>query len=293
MPARSLVALALLTATLLLAGTSGAAETEYEWRRVVTTAGEVYDGVLLERERDFILLGLEDGRVIEFLAAQLLRMEVIPAKPEDRPPPPVVEYEPDEGARIPSHLQGLSRSELTHRYAMADEAHVAAVAPTIPMLTIGMTIMFGSLPFLYDGSPAYPAYFAGSGLLIGSFGAAAGGAMRALDAEGWSEANDPMKFGFVFGLSGAAMMIIGLPLFQVTYGSGPDFFITGSGMGMAIAGASVVMAEAKYARDRLKRARRRVIRRRASALPGPRLRLVGFGAAPTREGGSVSLSFVF
>jgi|GEM_PF-3084989 len=289
MAARSLALLVLLASLLLPAAASAA---DYEWRRVITQTGEVYDGVLLEREKEYVLIGLEDGTVVEFLAGQILRIEVIPADPEQRPPPPLIEYEEEvRRPRVPSHLQGYSRNELAQRYAAADEAHITAVGPTIPMLTVGMTFMIASTPFLFEGSPSLITYLTGLGLVVGSFGSAAAGSLAAIRAEGFHEPNSAMQFGMAFGLVGVGMMATGLPIFQLSYGSGPDFFLAGSGMGMAIAGSAVVMAEAKYARDRLRKARRRIKRAASPVRPVPRL--VGLSVAPGKDGAAFSAAFVF
>lgn len=305
---RSPLVVLLLALGLFLAMPAHAAEGE---RRVTTTSGEVYEGVIVERSSNHIVLRLDTGRLVELLQGQIDVIEVLSTGGS--------EAAPDRGGwsdeperryrRGPSdateedqpgvQLDGLDRPMLKARLMQADGGYALSVAPSIPSMITGMVLMISSPGT--SGNFLWPGQFVGGMLLASaSVVTAAAGADLTGRAAGLPHVSDRFGVGLGMAIAGVSMFTLSLGF---TYGSVTGFlpytgaeayatpWLAGSGMGLLIAGNVILMADALASKEAISKR----IRYRAEA-PAKRIkpRFAGAGFGPNPEGGmsgSVSLTF--
>jgi hypothetical protein len=271
MKIRSLAFLLVLS-TLLLALPAIAGEGT---RKVTTTDGETHEGVILERGEAHIVLKLTDGRIIELQRSLIEVIEVLGGTGDrhesNRPESYDSDYEryddrrdprrgpSDENERVQpgAHLDGLDRVALKARLDQATGAHAFSIAPSIPSLAGGVILMVSSP--LTTGSYLWPGQFIlGLSLASGSIVTAAAGAHLASVAVGMRDVSERFRVGLIMAITGASLFIVPLGL---TYGATTGFlpqtgaegyytpWLTGSGLGLMIAGTVTLMSDADASRE--------------------------------------------
>ncbi len=274
MSTRSLTLLLILCSLLLsLPALAGDAP-----RRVTTAAGQVLEGIVVERSSAHLVLQLEDGRMIELLRDQIETIEVLPDRGRvgnddddddedwaDERPSRSRYYRPlndaTEYGQPGVHLDGLDRDLLKERLGDATVGHALSIAPMVPSMAGGAVLMVSSP--LISGYYLWPGQFvAGMVLAGGSVVSAAGGAHMAAVAAGLTEPSERFKGGLVMSIAGASMFVVPLGL---TYGSTTGFLPTtgiegtvapiliGSGLGTLIAGNVILAADADFSREAIER----------------------------------------
>jgi hypothetical protein len=270
MRTRSVAALLLLAVLLLsLPALAGDAP-----RRVTTVAGEVVEGLVVERSSDHIVLQLSDGRLIELLQAQIATIEVLAGLGEVGPSPGDEVWDEDplpaprRGRFVPAlsdetesgqpgvHLDGLDRVQLQDRLKLAQAANAWSVAAWAPSLSGGFHLMASSPGTA--GTYYWPVQFVvGMALVSGSVVTSAAGAHQASLAAGMTEVSPRFRAGLVVGATGAGLASIPLGL---AYGVYTGFlpspwgysggveqvalaFVVGSGLGLLIAGDVILAAD--------------------------------------------------
>jgi hypothetical protein len=259
---RRVLILILLASNLSLASTAVADETT---RRVTTEAGAVHEGVIVRRGDGYILLKLADGRVIELERSEVELIEVIGAIEEDTAPLDERTQRSSGPSDATERIQpGVRLDELTvSELRMEDkeiEGHIAlAIAPTVPLFSVGTILMFGTSLFSgpYSSSPAATGLFVmGATFTLVSVMTAAEGARLASLTVRMRSVSDRFVVGLTMAALGAGLLIVPMAAAALTassaaYGSSLSTFNTfarpwflGSGLGLIIAGTATLGSDA-------------------------------------------------
>lgn len=310
-----LVAALSLLCALLLSASASAGDAP---RRVTTVAGEVLQGVVLERSSAHLVLRLQDGKVIELLRDQIQTIEVLAdqgavgqpqdwaAQPETRRPRrdgPTDENEEDQPG---VQLDGLDRIALKARLRSVEGGHALAVAPTVPSMAGGVVLMVFS-PLLsggpyggYNSGQWVGTFVLGLSFASGSVFTAGAGAHMASVAAGMVEPSERFRMGLSMAIAGAGLFIVPLGL---AYGSATGFlqatgaepfatpWLVGSGLGLLIAGNSILASDALESRNAVAR---RIGWWEMTQHRRVRPQFAGAAIGPTPDGGiagSVSIRF--
>ncbi len=296
--------LILILALLTLASTAFAGAAV---RKIVLKDGSVVQGEVVERGEHHMVVRTAEGSQIEVFLEQVERIEVIgevvPAPRDDYEGPrgESDEYdipragdwddEEEVEEEVLAMLQSLDRRQLKLLDDRLEEAHALAVAPTIPTMIGGM-VMMAFAPVFGDTAAHGILFTMGTSLVGGSVTSAAVGAGIANDMLGRLEPTPAYRVGLSMAIAGSATysLTLGMTHAQMlgVIPSDGTFYYTalpvliGSGIGLLIAGNTILMADAKMSSkvvsDRLRY-------RRRSAREPMRPSLAGAWVMPSHEGG--------
>ncbi len=306
----------LIAAVLLLLSLSTAQAGELQ-RRITLQNGDVHTGIIVERGVGYVVIQREDGTAIELALDAIDQIEVLAtsAQPSEQWAP-----RPQSDAPDWADLRSVERpryntdwadefdddenmESLRTRYDQAQGAYAVSLAPTIPLMSIGL-IQIASGPMLiggYNTGVRAGVGAVGTVLLGGSVGTSVAGALLARHAYGSERSPMPLRFGVALGLVGTAGYVASFALThsiwaqEVESQNGAEApavaTLIGLSLGAVVAGDMILMADAKVSRDKVSREYRDSKRRWRSGHTQPELLAVW--GTPTSGGfsGGVALQW--
>ena len=304
----------LFAAALLLLCVSVAHAGELQ-RRITLLDGTAHTGIILERGDGYVVLQRSDGKAIELSLDTIDEIEVLTdgAQPEAWAPKPQRAPQWREAEEPPSRRPRFETdwaddlddqeysAEWRTRYRNATAAHALGMGATIPLMAIGL-IETASAPMVIGGFNTQVRAGVGAigvSLIAGSVGTSALSAALARKAYGVERDTAPLRIGIGIGLIGSAAYAGSFALAHAMWtgevnnqngSAGPAVgILIGLSIGAVVVGNTMVLSDAKAARDEAEREYKRSKRVHHAARTPPELLAVW--AAPIDQGLSGGVAF--